>query len=290
MPAPSPSTASDPLGVRRLITVEDRSDQFAVTAIGNAWSRDVYDGPFHLFALPETRPAVSLVFVQSRDGNTGADNPDDLGGGPTDKYLIYEGLSRVAADGVMAGASTIGKSVFFTITHPQLAALRRDLAMPPHPAQIVVSETGNIDLSSRVFSTPDVPVYLLAGRECIRKKGADLRDREWITIVPIETGLADALIHLRRDHGVSRISAVGGRALATSLVDAGVVQDLYLTTSSVDAGEPNTPWYTGSDWPSLELIVSKREDVARAPIRFEHFAIGDTGIDGQLTRGRPSYG
>ena len=66
---------------------------------------------------------MSLVFVQSRDGNTGANNPAELGGGPTDKYLIYEGLSRVAADGVMAGASTIGKSVFFSITHPQLVAL-----------------------------------------------------------------------------------------------------------------------------------------------------------------------
>lgn len=261
--------------IRRLITIEDRSAEFpAAIAIGNDWSRAHYDGPFYLFKQPDHLPAVSLVFVQSRDGNTGADNPADLGGGPTDKHLIYEGLSRVAADGVMAGAATIGRSVFFTITHPELVALRLELGLPRHPAQIVVSERGNLDLSSRVFSMRDVPVVLFAGEECIERTAAGLRDRPWITMIPIGGDLPDAMRRLRRDHGVSRISCVGGRALATSLVEAGLVQDLYLTTSAINAGEPGTPWYTGPAAPQLQLIVSKREDVAEAPIQVEHFAIG----------------
>ena len=93
------------MDVRRLITIEDCHGDFPVTGIGNAWSREHYGGPFHLFAAPPDRPAISLVFVQTRDGNTGAPNPEDLGGGPTDKHLIYEGLSRVAADAVLAGAT-----------------------------------------------------------------------------------------------------------------------------------------------------------------------------------------
>ena len=277
MPALSPSTASDPLGVRRLITVEDRSREFPVIPIGNTWSRGFYDGPFHLFELPEAGPAVSLVFVQSRDGNTGADHPGDLGGGPTDKYLIYEGLSRVAADGVMAGASTIGASVFFAITHPELVALRRELGLPRHPAQIVVSEKGNIDLSARVFSTPGVPVFLLAGDRCVEERAAEVRARPWITMVPIDGDLRAALLRLRRDHGLSRISAVGGPALATSLIDAALVQDLYLTTSSIAAGEPRTPWFAGPTPPRLDLIVSKKEDARDRPIRVEHFSIGPGG-------------
>ena len=138
----------------------------------------------------------------------------------------------------------------------------------------MVSGSGNVDLASRVFSTPDVPVYLLADRGCIEKTAAALRDRPWITMVPIEGDLPAALMRLRRDHGMSRISVVGGRTLATSLVDAGLVQDIYLTTSAIDAGEPGTPWYTGATAPPLKLIVSKREDAAEAPIRVEHFAIG----------------
>ena len=271
--------------IRRLITIEDRSAEFPVIAIGNDWSREYYDGPFHLFQVPDLSrrsrqakadhvPAMSLVFVQSRDGNTGADNPADLGGGPTDKYLIYEGLSRVAADGVMAGAATIGKSVFFGILHPELVKLRHELGLPRHPAQIVVSERGHIDLSARIFSTPDVRVFLLAGEECIEKTVADLRTRPWITMLAIDGDLPAAMRRLRRDHGITRISSVGGRTLATSLVDAGLVQDIYLTTSAIDGGEPRTPWYTGPVAPRLQLIVSKREDVAEAPIQVEHLAIG----------------
>ncbi|MGH9218394.1 MAG: dihydrofolate reductase family protein [Vicinamibacterales bacterium] len=259
--------------MRRLMTVEDRSGQHPVTPIGNDWTRAYYDGPFYLYELPQDRPAISLVFVQSRDGNTAAGNPADLGGGPTDKHLIYEGLSRVAANGVLAGASTVGHSVFFTVTHPQIVALRRDLGLPRHPAQIVLSEEGRIDFASRVFSTPDVPVFLLAGGGCVRQCSSEVRRRPWITMVPINGNLVAALMTLRFDHGIDRISAVGGRTVATSLVDAGLVQDIYLTTSAIDAGEPNTPWYVGRTPPRLDLIVGKKEDALEQPIIFEHFAL-----------------
>ena len=218
-------------------------------------------------------PAISLVFVQSRDGNTGASNPADLGGGPTDKLLIYEGLSRVAADAVLAGASSAGHHVFFTINHPELVALRLELGLPRHPTQMVISNEGRLDLSSRVFTTPDVPVILVAGRECERTIAPQLRDRSWITIVPIGESLADAFVTLRRDHHIGRISAVGGRVTATSLIDAGLVQDLYLTTSAIDGGEPNTPWYVGDRFPTLETIVRKKEVAAESPILVEHLAI-----------------
>ena len=67
------------------------------------------------------RPACHLVFVQSRDGNTGARDPSLLGGGDTDKHLIYEGLSRVAADAVLSGAETIrGGHLVMSVWHPEL--------------------------------------------------------------------------------------------------------------------------------------------------------------------------
>ena len=92
--------------IHPLITVADRSAGRNLLAVGNAWTRRNYDGDFHLCRIPGESPAVSLVFVQSREGNTAADNPEDLGGGAADKHLIYEGLSRVAADAVLAGAAT----------------------------------------------------------------------------------------------------------------------------------------------------------------------------------------
>ena len=163
--------------------------------------------------------------------------------------------------------------MFFTVKHPQFVALRRDLGLPRHPAQIVMSEQGRIDFGARVFSTPDVPVFLLAGDRCVRRCAMEVQRRPWITMVPTHGNLVAALTTLRRDHGIARISAVGGRHAATSLVDAGLVQDIYLTTSAIDAGDPDTPWYVGSTPPQLDLIVRKKEDAREQPILFEHFAL-----------------
>jgi hypothetical protein len=49
--------------------------------IGNAWTRRAYDGGFVVLPARDALPALSLVFVQSKDGNTGTPNPAELGGG-----------------------------------------------------------------------------------------------------------------------------------------------------------------------------------------------------------------
>src|SRR5687767_289158 len=118
-----------------------------VEAIGNAWSMALFDGPFYL-SPPRAagKPNCSLVFVQSADGNTVTRDPASLGGGDTDKHVVYEGLSRVAADGVLAGAETVrGGDVVFSVWHEQLVALRASLGRPRHPAQIVAT-LGGVDL------------------------------------------------------------------------------------------------------------------------------------------------
>lgn len=235
--------------INPLITIEDRSKQWPVTAIGNAWSRRYFDGPFYLFDPPPDIPAISLVFVQSRNGNTGGD-PSALGGGATDLHLIYEGLSRVAADAVLAGASSIGPSTFFTVHHPELVALRLQMGLPRDPMQLILSRHGRSSTSvQRLVSGTTSPATLVSG-----------------------TNRA-VFARLKREQGIQRISCIGGRKTATSLVDAGLVQDIYLTTSAIDGGEPNTPWYVGRNPPRLETIVRKKEVTDRSPLLFEHLAI-----------------
>ena len=240
-------TAAERAVIPPLQTLEDRANTRTVRRIGSEWTRRQFDGDFHLVDPPEALPAVSLVFVQSRDGNTVSDDPDELGGGPADKHLIYEGLSRVAADAVLAGAATAaGASTFFSVWHPEIVALRRRLGFPRHPAQIVISKSGHLDLDhTLLFNVPDVPVFILAGAECQRRCAAGLAVRPWITVVRFETDrLKDAFGHLRSEHRLARISAIGGPSTASRLIDAGLVQDLCLTTTARVAGTPNTPFYT----------------------------------------------
>lgn len=263
--------------IDRLQTVEDRSDDLPAGRIGNAWTRRHYNGDFYLLPLPPEAPAVSLVFVQSRDGNTVADTPADLGGGPIDRHLIYEGLTRVAADGVLAGAATAtGRDLFFSIWHPEMVALRRALSLPRHPAQIIVSNEGRVDLTGTLlFNVPDVPTFVIAGAVCRDRCAHGFAERPWITIVPMAPGgLRDALVRLRRDHRIERVSAIGGRTTASGLLDAGLVQDLCLTTTARQAGTPNTPFYTGRRPPAFNLLVRK-EATGAEPIRFDHLVLAE---------------
>jgi riboflavin biosynthesis pyrimidine reductase len=256
-----------------LATIEDRAQGTGWIGIGNAWTCGLYDGPFHIAADSRTTdanmPLVSLVFVQSRDGNTGAGDPGALGGGPLDQHLIYEGLSRVAADAVMAGGKTVeGDEVFFSVWHPQLVSLRSELGLARHPAQVVVTGSGCVDLErSLLFNVPDVPVFILATPGgCARLEAAASR-RPHIELVPI-TGadLRPGLEYLRLARGVRRISAIGGRTTASALIDEGLVQDLTLTTSARPGGEPGTPLYVGKSPPSLNPIVRKRATDPEYPI------------------------
>jgi riboflavin biosynthesis pyrimidine reductase len=262
----------------RLNTVDDRSAAFDGVEIGNGWSHDYYDGLFHLPARgAENLPSVSLVFVQSRDGNTGADNPEDLGGGPADKHLIYEGLSRVAADAVLAGAKTAeGEETFFSVWHPELVALRSALGLPRHPAQIVVTGTGCIDIErSLLFNVPDVPVFIVSTPGGCDTLAHAVSRRPSMELVPM-TGedLSAPLEYLRRERGIRRVSAIGGRTTASGLIDSGLVQDLCLTTTARAAGRPGTPLYVGKrESPKTKLIVRKRGTDPDYPIMFEHLAL-----------------
>ena len=245
-------------------------------AIGNRWTRRLFDGDFFVFRLSKvTRdiPATCLVFVQSRDGNTGARNPSSLGGGETDKHLIYEGLSRVAADGVLAGAETIrGSRVILSVWHPELVELRAAMGLPRHPIQIVATLGGLKFDDTLLFNVPELPVIVISTEVWVEKMKGDLARRPWIRAIAMAQpdGLPGAFRSLR-SMGVARISAIGGRTIARAMIDAGLIQDLYLTTSPRPGGEPDTPLsptpLTGT------LVVKKIGTGPETGVVFEHLIL-----------------
>jgi riboflavin biosynthesis pyrimidine reductase len=251
------------------VTAEDRGGRDFVW-IGDSWTKTLFDGPFYASQAPGTLPAVNLVFVQSRDGNTGAADPSTLGAGDTDKHLIYEGLSRVAVDAVLAGADTIrGGDVLFSVWREELVRLRTALGKPRHPAQIVATLRGLKFDDTLLYNIPSISVVLLTVPDCADLMDAALSERPWITPVVMKNknDLRSAFEALRR-LGIERVSVVGGRTVATSLIDAGLVQDIYLTTSPREGGQPNTPMYPKPL--NAEVIVRKHGTGDEAGVVFEH--------------------
>jgi riboflavin biosynthesis pyrimidine reductase len=249
-----------------------------MVALGNDWSRYLFDGAFYRSAhgADAEWPLVNLVFVESRTGNTVAANPSLLGGGQTDKHLVYEGLSRVDADAVLSGATTArARNLVFSVWHPELVALRRALGHDRHPAQVIVTSRGRLPLDDGLmFVEPSLRTFLVAPTSTAVALRDRLRARPWIQVIDGGEPLSfrNALRELRQS-GLRVISAVGGARTATSLLKGGLVRDLYLTTSAIDAGQPNTPFYERPPLP-MRRVIEKAGRGEEAGVRFEHFVIG----------------
>jgi len=92
-----------------------------------------------------------------------------------------------------------------------------------------------------------------------------------VLTMPSARDLPDAFRQLR-EMGIARISCIGGRAIARQLIDAGLVQDLYVTTSAKEGGEPGTPLYPGAL--KGELVVRKRGTGPDEGVVFDHLQLG----------------
>ena len=251
---------------------EREAPRDGMLAIGNDWTRERFGGSFYLSPPRGGGPSCSLVFVQSADGNTGAARPSDLGGGLTDEILIYEGLSRVAADAVLSGAETVrGGGTVFSVWHPELVRLRASLGLPRHPVQMVATLQG-LDMDRMLlFNVPELRAILVTVPDTAARLRDALQRRPWVTPVVMDgrSDLPGAFAQLAA-LGIERVSCIGGRRLAAKLVEAGLVDDLYLTTSPRRGGEPGTalpPAVRAGD-----VIVRKRGTGEETGVVFEQLS------------------
>ena len=248
-----------------------------LAVLGNTWTHAMFDGPFYRSAGSRVAgaPSTSLVFVQSRNGNTIAPNPSLLGGGATDLHLIYEGLSRVDVDAVLAGAATArGREIVFSVWHPELVALRLARGRSRHPAQIVITDGGDLQFDEGLmFVEPSLRVFVITRSGAAKAIEERVRGRAWIEVLdagdPVSMTCAMRALKAR---GIDVVSVVGGRRTATALLHEGLVGDVYLTTSPIDAGEPGTPFCIGP-LPEMRLIVEKAGRGGETGVKFEHLVI-----------------
>lgn len=258
-------------------TTVDASPEDGLVAIGNHWSERLFDGPFYRSESPaaDGLPVVSLVFVQSRDGNTGAADPATLGGGATDFHLVYEGLSRVDADAVMAGSATArGVERVFSVWHPELVALRLARGKTRHPAQVVLTNKGDLRFDDALFfHEPVLRVFVITRTDAVERIRARVSGRPWIDVIDAgePVSLEHALQQLR-SRGVEVLSCVGGQVTATALIRERLVRDIYLTTSAIAGGKPDTPYYIGPPVAGYRILLKSGRE-AETGVTFEHLRL-----------------
>jgi len=201
---------------------------------------ETYGGP-----LGFSEPRLYANFVASLDGVVGI--PGEIQSNrmisaqsEADRFVM--GLLRACADGVLVGAGTMLGSprTLWTAEHayppaaPLYGELRRSRGRPPRPTLVVLSGSGSVD--PRHPALEEGALVLTSERAAARLRGRLPRATTILAVgadAPLDPAVA---VDTLRRRGHELILSEGGPTTFGALVAAGLVDELFLTTSPLLAG------------------------------------------------------
>ena len=162
---------------------------------------------------PDDRPAVALNMVVSVDGRAALHGASAGLSHPADRELFHALRGRV--DAVLAGTRTLRIEGYGRLVKDaRRRAAREARGLAGDPLAVVLSRSGDV---------PDVPLLADPQQPSVVLTGADAAP-------------AEAFSRLRLEHGVRSLLCEGGPTLNRGLLDAGVVDELFVTLSPLLAG------------------------------------------------------
>ena len=198
-----------------------------------------YGGDFGL-----ARPLLYANFVCSADGVVALPGPGESGGvvsGNSEPDRFVMGLLRAVADAVLIGAGTFRAGTgdlwhpesAFPAAREQFVELREQLGLRPHPLLVVVTASGNIDEAQPALRDCLV-VTTAQGEARLRAKlpiGTKLPGDLSIAVLDAQRFECHALLGLLHDRRLRVILTEGGPSLVGQLLDAGLLDELFITMS-----------------------------------------------------------
>jgi riboflavin biosynthesis pyrimidine reductase len=185
-------------------------------------------------ARPADRPHVLLNMVSTADGRATLGGRSGAISGPADRALFH-GL-RLAVDAVMAGAATMRMERYGRIVpDSSRRALRVERGLSEEPLACIVSGRLALDAELPLLADPAARVVILTPSAASLPENA----AEVHYIRAERDGLLDlpaALAELRERFGVRTLLCEGGPHLNAQLLEAGLVDELFLSLAPVLAG------------------------------------------------------
>lgn len=192
------------------------------------------------------RPRVIANFALTADGKVSTRNLTPTGfTSKTDKRRLLE--IRSLGDAVLAGARTVKTDrMSMRITAEDLRRQRSATGKSPEPLRVIVSNSGAVDLSWKVFQTPGAPILVFSGAGMSLGARASVAQHAdlWIFDTP-EVDLAAMLQILRSDYQVRTVVCEGGPRLFRKLLEIGAVNELHLTWTPLIFGGVKAPTLLG---------------------------------------------
>jgi len=192
----------------------------------------------------KARAHGTVVLAMSADGKItdGGRSPARFGSA-VDKLHLETRMAQ--ADGVLFGAGTLrAYGTTLRITHPNLLEQRQQQGKPPQPVHIVCSGSGKLDPDYRFFQQA-VPRWLLTSMEGV-KEWSDRPEFERLLIIPSHLSPSPiinwhAVFQQLADLGLKKIVVTGGGQLVASLIEADVIDEIWLTVCPLILGGAQAP-------------------------------------------------
>jgi len=200
--------------------------------------------------LPEgtpERPFCYLNMVQTFDGAAVVEGKAFTIGSDADHHLFRQ--LRVHAEAVLYGAGTLIHDDVIVTTHPYLQERRAGQGVPPNPLAVVASTACDFPdevFQRKFFTRTDFGKLMLTTAQASDARIEKIRAAG----VPVEIvaagddGRLDVRAVLRRlgeAHGVRRLLCEGGPRFNVALANAGLIDELFVTTALRVGMEPDAP-------------------------------------------------
>jgi riboflavin biosynthesis pyrimidine reductase len=215
-----------------------------------------YDGNLSFPPPPEERPYCIANFVSTLDGVVSFNLPGQSDGAQIsncneeDRFIM--GLLRASADAVVVGSGTLQAagthgSWLPEAVYPAAKDLYQKyrtevLRKPEYPLVVIVTRTGELDLTSAVFHTPRTRVLILTteeGKLRLSQSGSEALSS--VVVKSLSTAgerisPSAILTLLRQEAGVELLLHEAGPTLFGEFVVGGFMDELFLTVAPQIAG------------------------------------------------------
>jgi 5-amino-6-(5-phosphoribosylamino)uracil reductase len=179
------------------------------------------------------RPFVTLNVAESADGKIAPIDRGKINFGSAEDRAQMDTL-RALADGVLIGAGTLrAEDPPLIIRDPAVRDRRTAAKGSPHPLNITVCTLLPENLSKmNFFRSPETEKLVFTTERTPSDRRQAARQYARIEVVPFDaSGHVDLVDVLRKlpSHGVSHLLLEGGGELNFSMLEAGLVDEIYLT-------------------------------------------------------------
>ena len=194
--------------------------------------------------MPE-RPYVLVSCAMSADGYIDGRGPGRLVLS-SDEDLDRVDEVRAGCDAIMVGAGTIRRDdPRLVIRSADRRARRSAAGQPESPVKVTITATGDLPRSAAFFTVGPAPRLVYCARPALARARAQLSGLAEV-IDAGDTPSPEQVLNDLSERSLGSVLVEGGGQLATSMLTAGLADELHLVVAPFFVGDPEAPRFGGA--------------------------------------------